>query len=82
MVLNDVGPNGNTKACLDFGGEVINIINFVLIKTLYFCPMIHDAFTAKKIAELLIQINAIKLEPKNPFTWASGWKSPITNQKG
>ena len=39
--------------------------------------MIHDAFTAKKIAELLIQINAIKLEPKNPFTWASGWKSPI-----
>ena len=34
--------------------------------------MIHDAFTAKKIAELLIQINAIKLEPKNPFTWSSG----------
>ena len=29
--------------------------------------MIHDAFTAKKIAELLIQINAIKLEPKNPL---------------
>ncbi|MEC7454427.1 MAG: orotate phosphoribosyltransferase [Bacteroidota bacterium] len=39
--------------------------------------MIHDAFTAKKIAELLIQINAIKLELKNPFTWASGWTSPI-----
>src|SRR5690606_12773819 len=28
-------------------------------------------------AELLLQINAIKLNPKNPFTWASGWKSPI-----
>ena len=39
--------------------------------------MINDAFTAKKVAELLIQINAIKLEPKNPFTWSSGWKSPI-----
>ena len=39
--------------------------------------MIQDAFTAKKVAELLIQINAIKLESKNPFTWASGWKSPI-----
>ena len=39
--------------------------------------MINDAFTAKKVAELLIQINAIKLEPKNPFTWASGWTSPI-----
>lgn len=32
---------------------------------------------AKKIAEYLLQINAIKLQPSNPFTWASGWKSPI-----
>lgn len=31
----------------------------------------------KKIAEYLLQINAIKLQPANPFTWASGWKSPI-----
>ncbi len=31
----------------------------------------------KKIAEYLLQIKAIKLEPTNPFTWASGWKSPI-----
>ena len=31
----------------------------------------------KRIAELLLQINAIKLSPENPFTWASGWKSPI-----
>lgn len=33
--------------------------------------------TAKKTAELLLQINAIKLNPNEPFTWASGWKSPI-----
>ncbi|CAM1339809.1 orotate phosphoribosyltransferase [Tenacibaculum aestuarii] len=33
--------------------------------------------TAKKTAELLLQIKAIKLSPKEPFTWASGWKSPI-----
>jgi orotate phosphoribosyltransferase len=39
--------------------------------------MILDLDTAKKTAELLLQINAIKLNPKNPFTWASGWKSPI-----
>ena len=39
--------------------------------------MILDYNTAKKTAELLLQINAIKLNPKNPFTWASGWKSPI-----
>ena len=39
--------------------------------------MIFDSNTAKKTAELLLQINAIKLNSKNPFTWASGWKSPI-----
>lgn len=32
---------------------------------------------AYKIAEFLLQIKAIKLSPDNPFTWASGWKSPI-----
>ncbi|MBN2484840.1 MAG: orotate phosphoribosyltransferase [Bacteroidales bacterium] len=31
----------------------------------------------KHIAKLLLQINAIKLNPASPFTWASGWKSPI-----
>jgi len=31
----------------------------------------------KKIAQSLLQIKAIKLEPANYFTWASGWKSPI-----
>jgi orotate phosphoribosyltransferase len=33
--------------------------------------------TALKTAEFLLQIKAIKLEPNKPFTWASGWKSPI-----
>ena len=39
--------------------------------------MILDKNIAKKTAEALLQINAIKLQPKTPFTWASGWKSPI-----
>lgn len=39
--------------------------------------MVLNKQTAKKTAELLLQINAIKLKPENPFTWASGWKSPI-----
>ena len=39
--------------------------------------MIFNKDTAKKTAELLLQIKAIKLQPKEPFTWASGWKSPI-----
>jgi orotate phosphoribosyltransferase len=31
----------------------------------------------KAVAEKLLQINAIKLNTQQPFTWASGWKSPI-----
>ena len=39
--------------------------------------MIINNNIAHKTAELLLQINAIKLSPDQPFTWASGWKSPI-----
>jgi orotate phosphoribosyltransferase len=39
--------------------------------------MIFNKDTASKTAELLLQINAIKLNSESPFTWASGWKSPI-----
>ena len=39
--------------------------------------MIFNKDIAKKTAEVLLQVNAIKLSPKEPFTWASGWKSPI-----
>lgn len=39
--------------------------------------MIFNENTAQKTAELLLQINAIKLNPNEPFVWASGWKSPI-----
>jgi orotate phosphoribosyltransferase len=31
----------------------------------------------KAVAEKLLQVQAIKLSPEQPFTWASGWKSPI-----
>jgi len=33
--------------------------------------------TASKVAAMLLQIQAIKLNTEKPFTWASGWKSPI-----
>jgi orotate phosphoribosyltransferase len=29
------------------------------------------------VAEKLLQVNAVKLRPDEPYTWASGWKSPI-----
>lgn len=39
----------------------------------YICAMTNE----KAVAEKLLQVNAIKLNPAQPFTWASGWKSPI-----
>ena len=39
--------------------------------------MILDEITAQETAELLLQINAIKLKPQEPFTWSSGMQSPI-----
>ena len=39
--------------------------------------MLIDPVVSKKIAEQLLQIKSIKLQPEKPFTWASGWKSPI-----
>ncbi|MEN9699781.1 MAG: hypothetical protein RLZZ301_979 [Bacteroidota bacterium] len=32
---------------------------------------------ALKVAEILLKTKAVRLQPNNPFTWASGWKSPI-----
>ncbi len=39
--------------------------------------MVLNSETANKVAEKLLQVNAIKLNPKDPFTWASGLRSPI-----
>jgi len=38
---------------------------------------LQEATTAGLIARKLLEIKAIKLQPTQPFTWASGWKSPI-----
>ena len=38
---------------------------------------LKEIFKPKKTINYLLQINAIKLNTKNPFTWASGIKSPI-----
>lgn len=39
--------------------------------------MIYDKDIASKVAEYLLEIKAIRLNPKDLFTWASGKKSPI-----
>ena len=38
---------------------------------------VADRKTAEIVAKGLLEIEAIKLQPESPFTWASGWKSPI-----
>ena len=38
--------------------------------------LLHPSIAAE-IAQHLLQIQAIRLQPEKPFTWASGWKSPI-----
>lgn len=38
---------------------------------------LFDKKTASEVATKLLQIQAIRLQPEKPFTWASGWKSPI-----
>ena len=47
------------------------------MKILYIYRMIFNEESASKIANYLLQIKAIKLQPSNLFTWASGLKSPI-----
>jgi orotate phosphoribosyltransferase len=44
---------------------------------MYFWGMILKKDTAEQLADFLLQIKAIKLQPTKPFQWASGWKSPI-----
>ncbi|NND93355.1 MAG: orotate phosphoribosyltransferase [Flavobacteriales bacterium] len=39
--------------------------------------MISDSQAALKVAEFLLKIKAVRLNLEEPFTWASGWKSPI-----
>jgi len=39
--------------------------------------MYNKSDIESKVAEFLLQIKAVKLQPNQPFTWASGWKSPI-----
>ncbi len=42
---------------------------------MYICAMMKS--NEKAVAEKLLQVKAVKLSPGKPYTWASGWKSPI-----
>jgi len=47
------------------------------MKMTYIGGMKKQDECARNVAEYLLQIKAVKLSPDKPFTWASGWKSPI-----
>lgn len=57
-------------------GDVI-FKNEVLNQMVYVCAMILNNSIASEVAEYLLEIKAVVLSPENPFTWASGIKSPI-----
>lgn len=44
---------------------------------LYFCSMIYNEDLARQIAKNLLDIQAVVIQTDKPFTWASGWKSPV-----
>lgn len=68
----------NTRANKCSQYKVINMLFDVFIY--FFAAMsirIYNPQLAAEVASDLLSIGAIKLKPSEPFTWASGWKSPI-----
>ena len=59
--------------CKVFNNSCNECSNLTLISPYEFTNMTNQ----KAVAEKLLQVGAVKLSPKEPFTWASGWKSPI-----
>lgn len=57
-----------------------NVLAFLYLcaRKLYKLTLLRRMKTLEKIfAAKLLKVKAIKLQPTNPFTWASGWKSPF-----
>ena len=59
--------------CKVFNKSCNECSNLTLILLYEFTIMTNQ----KAVAEKLLQVGAVKLSPNEPFTWASGWKSPI-----
>jgi len=59
--------------CKVFNKSCNECSNLTLISPYEFTNMTNQ----KAVAEKLLQVGAVKLSPNEPFTWASGWKSPI-----
>lgn len=62
---------------------MVNVAGFTIFRNerlnqiVYVCAMIYNNVIAREVAEYLLEIKAVVLQPANPFTWASGLRSPI-----
>lgn len=70
--INKIFCNVDSFACRGKKYGVVVDKNFIHLQPM---PVKNDS--ALKVAEFLLQIKAVKLQPFQPFTWASGLKSPI-----
>lgn len=72
---NMVSPSEQHKAPIGRAKSEKKVRQFIFYS--YICGMKNTNETATQMANFLLQIKAIKLNNENPFTWASGRKSPI-----
>ena len=56
---------------------LLSAFRFLLLKKTSTFGDCMNKVSEKQVAEKLLQVQAVKLSPAQPFTWASGWKSPI-----
>ena len=61
--------NNQTAVCI-----ILYLVSSIRFPSLPYLRLMTDA---KMVAEKLLQVNAVKLNINEPYTWASGWKSPI-----
>ena len=82
MALHGIGPRREAKPWIKIKNMLGTLLFCISPDLHYLCNVNHKVRiimeTLEKIfAAKLLKVKAIKLQPTNPFTWASGWKSPF-----
>ena len=82
MALHGIGPRREAKLWIKIKNMLGTLLFCISPDLHYLCNVNHKVRiimeTLEKIfAAKLLKVKAIKLQPTNPFTWASGWKSPF-----
>ena len=82
MALHGIGPRREATPWIKIKNMLGTLLFCISPDLHYLCNVNHKVRiimeTLEKIfAAKLLKVKAIKLQPTNPFTWASGWKSPF-----